>query len=190
LVYVTGHGACAPTVAATFDLLIDPRVLPNKLLFGFVCLLLLSSQLLHPYVRWGCCPPFGSATEVAYQSSLLRGDAFDMSLGCFCHETFPGGVMAPPARVRGRVQPQPSMRRSWRDSVILLIIPANSLFAGDGITRCATRWRMVAVALRRPNRRAIKALRAESSKDRVRQHGSSLDGWGLRGTPGWHSSLP
>ena len=55
-VYVTGHGACAPTVSAAFDLLIDLHVLPNKLLSGFVYFPLLGSQLLHPYVRWGRCP--------------------------------------------------------------------------------------------------------------------------------------
>ena len=42
-VYVTGHGVCAPTVSTTFDLLIDLHVLLNKLLSGFVYLLLLGS---------------------------------------------------------------------------------------------------------------------------------------------------
>ena len=42
-VYITGRGACAPTVSAAFDLSIDLRVLPNKLLSGFVYLLLLGS---------------------------------------------------------------------------------------------------------------------------------------------------
>ena len=56
-VYIMGHDACAPTVAVTFDLLIDLRVLPNKLLSSFVYLPFLGSQLLHPYVRWGRCPP-------------------------------------------------------------------------------------------------------------------------------------
>ena len=102
-VYVTGHGACAPTVSAVFDLLIDLHVLPNKLLSSFVYLPPLGSQLLHPYVRRGCCPPFSSTVEVACQSSLLRGDAFDVSLGGFRHETFPGGVITPPAGVRARV---------------------------------------------------------------------------------------
>ena len=75
-VYVTGHDACAPTVSAAFDLLIDLRVLPNKLLSGFVYLPLSGSQLLHPDVRWGHCLPFGFTTEVAYRGSLLREDAF------------------------------------------------------------------------------------------------------------------
>jgi len=50
-VYITSHGACAPTVSTTFDLLIDLHVLLNKLLSGFVYLPLSSSQLLHPYMR-------------------------------------------------------------------------------------------------------------------------------------------
>ena len=101
-VYVTGHGACVPTISAAFDLLIDLHVLPNKLLSDFVYFPLSGSQLLHPYMRWGRCPPFGSAAEVAYRGSLLRGDAFDVSLRGFCHETFLGGMMAPPTRVRAR----------------------------------------------------------------------------------------
>ena len=31
LVYVMGHGACAPIVSVAFDLLINRHVLPNKL---------------------------------------------------------------------------------------------------------------------------------------------------------------
>ena len=72
---------------------------------------------------------------------------------------------------------------------MLLIIPMNSLFAGDGIVRCATRWLTVAAALRRPNGNAVGAHRAECSEDRVRRRRSSLDGWGPRETPGWRSSL-
>ena len=105
LVHVTGHGACAPTVSTAFDLPIDLHVLPNKLLSGFIYLLLSGSQLVHPYMRWGHCPPFGSTAKVAYRSSLLCGDAFDTSPRGFRHETFPGGVMAPPTRVRARVRP-------------------------------------------------------------------------------------
>ena len=37
------------------------------------------------------------------QEIKRRGDAFDVSLGGTHHETFLGGVMAPPARVRARV---------------------------------------------------------------------------------------
>ena len=104
-VYVTGHGACAPTVSVAFDLLIDLRVLLNKLLFGFIYLPLLGSQLLHPYMRWGCCPPFGSFIMVACRGSIIHEDALDVSLRGTHHKTFPGGVMAPPARVRARVRP-------------------------------------------------------------------------------------
>ena len=57
----------------------------------------------------------------------------------------------------------------------LSIIPTNSLFAGDGIVRCVTRWLTVTAALRRPNESAIGALHAECFGERVRRHGSSLD---------------
>ena len=102
-VHITGHGTCVPAISAASDLLVDLLILPNKLLSGFVYFPLLGSQLLHPYMRCGCCPRFGSATEVVCQSSLLRGDAFDVSLEGFRYETFPGGMMAPLARVRARV---------------------------------------------------------------------------------------
>ena len=102
-VHVMGHGTCTPTVSAALDLPIDLRVLPNKLLSGFVYLPLLGSQLLHPYVRWGHYPPFGSITEVACRGSLIDEDAFDVSHGGFHHEIFLGGVMAPPTGVRARV---------------------------------------------------------------------------------------
>ena len=101
-----GHGACVPTISAALDLLVDLHVLPNKLLSGFVYFPLSGSQLLHPYVRWGRCSPFGSITEVACHGGLLHGGAFDVSLGGTRHETFLGGVMAPPAGVRARVQPR------------------------------------------------------------------------------------
>ena len=35
-VYVAGHGTCVPTVSTAFDLPINLRVFPNKLLSGFV----------------------------------------------------------------------------------------------------------------------------------------------------------
>ena len=35
-VYVAGHGACVPTVSTAFDLPIDQRVFPNKLLSSLV----------------------------------------------------------------------------------------------------------------------------------------------------------
>ena len=43
LVYVTGHGACVPTVSTAFDLVIDLHVFPHKLLSGFIDLLLSGS---------------------------------------------------------------------------------------------------------------------------------------------------
>ena len=101
-VYITGHGACAPTVSTVFDLLIDLRVFPHKLLSSFIDLPLLDSQLLHPYTRWGRCLSFGFTSEVASRGSLLRRDTFDMSLGGTRQETFLGRVMAPPAGVRAR----------------------------------------------------------------------------------------
>ena len=36
LVYITGHGACVPTISATLDFLIDLPVLPDKLLSGVI----------------------------------------------------------------------------------------------------------------------------------------------------------
>ena len=102
-VHVMGHGACAPTVSVAFDLSIDLRVFPQKLLSGFIDLPLSGSQLLHPYARWVRCLPFDFATEVACWGSLHHGDTFDMSLGGTRHEIFLGGVMAPPAGVRARV---------------------------------------------------------------------------------------
>jgi len=36
LVYITGRGACVPTVSAMLDILIDLPVLPNKLLSGII----------------------------------------------------------------------------------------------------------------------------------------------------------
>ena len=43
LVYITGRGACAPTVSAAFDLAIDFRVFPHELLSGLIDLLLSGS---------------------------------------------------------------------------------------------------------------------------------------------------
>ena len=62
---ITGRGACVPTVSVTLDLLLDVSVFPDELLPDFIYFLLLGSQLLHPYMMWGRCPPFGCATEVA-----------------------------------------------------------------------------------------------------------------------------
>ena len=68
-----------------------------------------------------------------------------------------------------------AMATRWRSDETLSIIPMNSLFAGDGIVRCATRWLTVAAALRRPNGSAVGSLRAECSGERVRRRGSPLD---------------
>ena len=102
LVHIMGHGMCAPTISMAFDLLIDLRAFPHKLEYGFLNVPLSSSKLLHPHVRWGPSLPFGFATEVAHQGSLLHGDAFDISLGGTCHEAFPRGVMTPTVGVRAR----------------------------------------------------------------------------------------
>ena len=98
--------------------------------------------------------------------------------------------MAPPGRVRARVRPQAFREEAMEESMTLSTIPTNSFFVGDGIARCATRWLAVAAVLRRPNGNTVEVLHAEHSRERVRQHGSSLDGWGPRETSGWHSSLP
>ena len=79
--------------------------------------------------------------------------------------------MAPLPESEPASNPGPSMRRPWRDFVTLLIIPTNSLFMGDGIVRCATRWLTVVTALQRPNGSAIEALHAECSREGVRWHG-------------------
>ena len=68
--------------------------------------------------------------------------------------------------------------------------PYNSLFEGDRIVCCATRWLTVAAALRRPNGSAIGALHAECSGERVGRRGSSLDGQGPKETSSWRSDLP
>ena len=94
-----------PTISAAFDLLVDPLVLPDELLPSFVDLLFLSFQLLNPYGGRVHCSPFGRATEVAHRGGLLPGDTFDVSLGGYRHEAFPGGMMAPPTGVRARVRP-------------------------------------------------------------------------------------
>ena len=101
--HIMGPSACAPIISTAFDLPIDLCAFPHKLEYGFLNVPLSSSKLLHPHVRWGPSLPFGFATEVAHQGSLLRGDAFDVPLGGAHHETFPGGMMAPLVGVRARV---------------------------------------------------------------------------------------
>ena len=41
LIYLMGHDACAPTIFTAFDLAIDLRVFPHKLLSSFIDLQLL-----------------------------------------------------------------------------------------------------------------------------------------------------
>jgi len=64
-VYITGHGACAPTVSAALDLPIELCALLHKLDFSFLDLSLSGFQLLHPHTSWSRCLPFGFVTEVA-----------------------------------------------------------------------------------------------------------------------------
>ena len=75
----------------------------RRCLFFFLLgtsLLVLGLQLLYPQARWGPCIPLDLIVEVVRRGSLSLVDAFDVSLGGTCHETFMRGVMAPPARVR------------------------------------------------------------------------------------------
>jgi len=102
-VHVMGHGTRAPTVSTALDLPIDLRVFPNKLLFGFIDLLLSGSQLLHPYVRWATVPssvppprlPVGVVSSAETLSTCPSG------VSAMKHSR--EGVMAPPARVKARV---------------------------------------------------------------------------------------
>ena len=51
LVYITGHGACAPTVSAALDLPIELRAFLHKLESCLLDLPLSGFQLLHPHAR-------------------------------------------------------------------------------------------------------------------------------------------
>ena len=104
-VYITGHGACAPTSSATLDLPIELRAFLHKLESCLLDLSLLGFQLLHTHAGWGRCLPFGFITEVTHRGSHLHRNAFDVSLGGTRHEAFLGGMMAPPTRVRARGRP-------------------------------------------------------------------------------------
>jgi len=67
---------------------------------------------------------------------------------------------------------------------MLLIIPMNSLFMGNGIMPCATRWLTVVAVLRSLNGSTVGALCAECSGERVRRRGS-FSGWlGSKGDAG------
>ena len=67
-----------------------------------------------------------------------------------------------------------SARRPWMDSMMLLIIPTNSLFAGDGIMRRATRWPMVSAVLHRPDRSVVGVLRMRYSRESGSPSASSI----------------
>ena len=45
------------------------------------------------------------------------------------------------------------------------VIPMNSSFVGDGGVRCAIRWPMVSVVLRRPDGSIVVALRMRYSRE-------------------------
>ena len=72
-VYIAGHGTCAPTVSAAFDLSIEHCALLYKLDSGFLDLSLSGFQLLHPHVRWGHYLPFGFITKVAHRGASSVG---------------------------------------------------------------------------------------------------------------------
>ena len=95
-----GHGKRAPTASVVLDLSIELRSLLLELESYFLELLVSSLQLLHPQARWGPYIPLDLIVKVIRWGSLSLVDAFDVSLGGTCHETFTSGVMAPPARVR------------------------------------------------------------------------------------------
>ena len=95
--------ARVPTVSAALDISIELHAFLLKLDSCFLDLLVSGFQLLHPHVRWGRCLPLGLIADIVRRGSLLRGDAFDVSLGGTRHKTFLGGVMAPPTRVGARV---------------------------------------------------------------------------------------
>ena len=52
-------------------------------------------QLLYPQVRWSPYIPLELIIEVVCWGSPSLINAFDLSLGGTCHETFSRGVMAP-----------------------------------------------------------------------------------------------
>ena len=93
LIHVAGHGARTPTVSMALDLSLELHVFLLELESCFL-------ELLVP--GWGPCIPLDLIIEVIHWGSLSLVDAFDVSLGGTCHETFTRGVMAPPARVRAR----------------------------------------------------------------------------------------
>ena len=85
------------------DLSIELRTFLLELESRFLELLVLGLQLLHPQAWLGPYIPLDLIIEVVRWGSLFLVDAFDVSLGGTCHETFTRRVMAPPAGVRGGV---------------------------------------------------------------------------------------
>ena len=98
-VHVVGHDACTPTVFVALNLSFELRAFQLELESCFLELLVSGLQLLYPQVRWGPCIPLDLVVEVVCWGSLSLMDAFDVSLGGTCPETFSQGVMAPPAGV-------------------------------------------------------------------------------------------
>ena len=100
LVHVAGHGTCTPTIFVVLDLSLKLHEFLLELESCFFELLVPRPQLLYPQARWGPCIPLDLIVEVVCWGSPSLVDAFDVSLGGTCHETFLQGVMAPSAGVR------------------------------------------------------------------------------------------
>ena len=71
LVYIMGHGTCAPTVSTALDLPIELHAFLHKLESCFLDLPLLGFQLLHPHARWGRRHPLGPVAGVASSMEML-----------------------------------------------------------------------------------------------------------------------
>ena len=89
-----------PTVSVALDLSLELRTFLLELESCFLELLVPGLQLLYLQARWGPCMPLNLIVEVVRWGSLSLVDAFDVSLGGTCHETFMRGMMAPPAGAR------------------------------------------------------------------------------------------
>ena len=84
LVHVVGHGMCTPTVFVVLEL----RAFLLEQESCFFELLVPHPQLLYPQVRWGRYIPLDLVVEVIYWGSPSLMDAFEVSLGGTCRETF------------------------------------------------------------------------------------------------------
>ena len=89
-------------------------------------------------LQWSPYIPLDLVVKVVCRGSLLLVDAFDVSLGGTCHETFKRRVMAPPLESESEGDPDSPTRRSWKDSTTYSVIPTNSSFVGDGGVCSAT----------------------------------------------------